>query len=185
MLALWMAWTFFRLRLRAFEGKASNTGGSFFRDDLQALDDSGHHFVFQAGVEAFGILANDDEGHVRIASRNVRQILDGAEVGVQVELLTQLDIDAGESTPTGVVTGPFNATRVRSMDSVSDGERARYTGGVAVDRLRVQVPIHRSSSLTSSHNADLRRLCSTCSFSSFLLIRHQRKAHRLRCRKCS
>ena len=120
MLALWMAWIFLRLVLaRILEGKLCDARGRLLGDDLQALDHARHHFVFQAGVQAFGILAHDDEIDIRIARGNVRQIPDGPEVRVQLELLAQRDIDAGNPPPTGVVTGPFSPTRVRSIDSVS------------------------------------------------------------------
>ena len=62
MLALWMAWIFLRLTLaRVLEGKARDAGGSFLGDDLQALDHAGHDFMLDAGVQALGVLANDDE----------------------------------------------------------------------------------------------------------------------------
>ena len=43
-----------------------------------------------------------------ISSRYMWQIADGAEVRVQLEPLAQCHIDAGESSTTGVVTGPLS-----------------------------------------------------------------------------
>jgi len=47
------------------------------------------------------------------------QILDGAEVGEEIEPLAQGDVDALETAADGVVTGPFRATWLRSIDSQS------------------------------------------------------------------
>src|SRR5438552_1194937 len=53
--------------------------------------------MLQSRVEAHGVLAHDDEINVRIASGDMGQIAHGAEVGIKLELLTELDVNAGES----------------------------------------------------------------------------------------
>ena len=52
---------------RIFEGKARNASGSFFGDDLQTLHHAGNDFVLDAGVQALGIFAHDDQIDVGIA----------------------------------------------------------------------------------------------------------------------
>ena len=53
--------------------------------------------MLDAGVQAFGVLADDDQVNIGIAGGDSRQIADRPEVGEQLELLAQRDIDAGES----------------------------------------------------------------------------------------
>ena len=53
--------------------------------------------MFQADVKALGVLADDDQVHAGVARFDARQILDGPEVGEEVELLAQGDIDAREA----------------------------------------------------------------------------------------
>src|SRR5258708_24971785 len=79
------------------EGKFGDAGGSLFRDDLQAFHNAWDDLVLKAGIEAFGILANDDEIDVRVAGGNVRQITDRAEVRVELEFLAQGNVDAGKA----------------------------------------------------------------------------------------
>src|SRR5580698_2842859 len=69
------------------ESKTRNACRSFLGNDFQALDHTGDNFVFEAGVKALGIFANDDKVHVGIACRDVRQIANGTEVGVELKLL--------------------------------------------------------------------------------------------------
>src|SRR5215831_3659747 len=80
-----------------FESKLSNAGRSLFRHDLEALDDAGDHLVLQTGIESLGVFANDDQVDIRIARGNVRQIANRTEVGVELELLSQGDVDAGKA----------------------------------------------------------------------------------------
>src|SRR5271157_2805826 len=82
---------------RIFEGKLRNARGRLLGDDLQALDHAGNDLVLDAGVQPFGVLANDDEVHAGIARGYSREIADRPEVGEKLELLAQRDIDAGES----------------------------------------------------------------------------------------
>ena len=86
---------------RVLEGEAGDARGGFLGDDLQALHHAGHDFVLDAGVQALGVLADDDQVHVGVARRDVRKIADGAEVGVQLEALAQGDVDAGKAAADG------------------------------------------------------------------------------------
>ena len=62
MLALWMAWIFLRpCLLGVVEGEFGDAGGAFFGDDFERLRDAGDDHDFEAGVEVFGVFADDDE----------------------------------------------------------------------------------------------------------------------------
>ena len=79
------------------KGEFGNPRGSFFRNDLQAFDHSGHDLMFQTGVKTFCVLAHDDQVHVGIASGDMRQIPDRPEIRVQVKLFAQRYVDAGKA----------------------------------------------------------------------------------------
>src|SRR5207302_4229329 len=81
---------------RILERELGDAGGSLFRDDFQALDYAWNHFMLDAGIQTFGILAHDDQVDIGIACRNVRQIPDRAKVGVELEHFAEFDVDAGE-----------------------------------------------------------------------------------------
>ena len=55
-------------------------------DDLQAFDYIGHYFVFDAGVEVFGVFAEDDQIDRQIGKARLQagQHAHGAEVYVQI-----------------------------------------------------------------------------------------------------
>jgi len=55
---------------------------AFLSNDLQALDDPGHHLMFQARVKTLRVLTHDDQVYIGIARRNMRQITDWPEVGI-------------------------------------------------------------------------------------------------------
>src|SRR6202167_4745188 len=86
---------------RIFKGETRDTSGRLFGDDLDALDDSGDNFVFDARVKSLGVLAHDDQIDARIARGNVRKIADRAEIGEEFEALAQFNVDAGESATDG------------------------------------------------------------------------------------
>ena len=81
-----------------FEGETRDAGGGLFRDDLQALDHARHDFMLDPGIQALGVFPDDDEVHAGIAGRNVRQVVNGTKVGVELELLAQGHVDAGEAS---------------------------------------------------------------------------------------
>ena len=53
--------------------------------------------MLQTRIKAFGVLPNDDQIDVRIARRNMRQIAHRPEVGIKIELLSKLYVDAGKA----------------------------------------------------------------------------------------
>ena len=100
---------------RVVEGEAGDAGTSLFGDDLQTFDDARHYFVLDAGVEAFGIFANDDEVHIRITGRNVGKVADGTEVRVELETLPQFHVDTREPASDGSRDRAFQAD-TRALD---------------------------------------------------------------------
>ena len=68
---------------------------------LMALDHAGDHFVLQAHVLALGVFAHDNQVHARPMRFQPGQILDGPEVGKQLELLAQGNVDALEAAADG------------------------------------------------------------------------------------
>src|SRR6185369_9530786 len=81
--------------------------GSLGGNDLQRLHDSWHYFVLNAGVEAFGVLAHDNQIDIGIARRHVGQIPDGPEIRIELELFTQRDVDAGKAAADWRGDGPL------------------------------------------------------------------------------
>src|SRR5208282_765784 len=83
------------------EGETRDAGGGLLGDDLQALDHSGDDFVFDAGVESFGVFADDDQVHARVSRGNMRKVANWAEVSEQFETLTEFDVNAGKAAADG------------------------------------------------------------------------------------
>src|SRR5580765_11886 len=79
---------------RVIEGEARDASRSFFGDDLQTLHHPRNHFVFDPRVESLSIFAHDDQIDVRVASGNMRKILNRSKVGKQFKSLAQLNVDA-------------------------------------------------------------------------------------------
>ena len=118
MLALWMAWIFLRWCLRAYvKGETRDAGRGLFGDDLQALDYARHDLVLEAGVKALRVFANDDEVDAGIPGRNMGQVLDRTEVGVELELLAQGNVDTGEAAADRRGHWPFQSDP-RAFDGV-------------------------------------------------------------------
>ena len=66
--------------LRLLEGELGNPRRRLLRDDLQALDDARHHLVLEAGVEVFGVLADDHDVDPREAARHARKVDDRTQI---------------------------------------------------------------------------------------------------------
>ena len=115
---------------RMLEGETRDAGGSLFGDDLDALDHSGNHFVFDAGVKSFRIFANDDQIDSRIARGNMRQVADRPEVGEEFEALAQFDVDAGEAAADG------RSHRTLQSDAGALDRFAEFFGNVFVVLLK-------------------------------------------------
>ncbi len=70
---------------RIVEGELRDAIGLCRRDDLETLDDAGDRFVLEAGVFAFGLLANDDEVHVGVLGLDAGDGGDFDDAGVEVK----------------------------------------------------------------------------------------------------
>ena len=84
-----------------FEREPGDPRGRFLGDDLEGLDDPGDHDVLEAGVEVFGILPDDDEVDAGKTGRNAGEIGNGPEIRVQLEILTETDVDRLEASADG------------------------------------------------------------------------------------
>ena len=79
------------------EGEAGDARRGLLGDDLQAFDDAGHDFVLEAGVEIFGIFADDDDVYAIEVGFYAGQVFDRAQIGVEVETFAQCHVDAGRA----------------------------------------------------------------------------------------
>ena len=86
---------------RVLEGELRHPERGLGGDDLETLDDARHDGVLEAGVEIFGVLAHHDEVDALEPARNARQRARRTEVGVELELLAELDVDRLEALPHG------------------------------------------------------------------------------------
>jgi hypothetical protein len=62
-------------------------------DDLQRLDDTLNGLVLETGVLSFGVLTNDAEVDILVASLVTGDVLDQRDGGVDVQLLTEGDVE--------------------------------------------------------------------------------------------
>jgi hypothetical protein len=62
-------------------------------DDLQRLDDTLNGLVLETGVLSFGVLTNDAEVDILVASLITGDVLDQRDGGVDVQLLTEGDVE--------------------------------------------------------------------------------------------
>src|SRR5512132_1498044 len=85
------------LTSRIIKSKPRNSRRSFFRNDLQTLNNSWNHHVFESGIQTFGVLADDHEVEFRIAAGNVWQRANRTQVGIQVERFSEAYVDGGEA----------------------------------------------------------------------------------------
>ena len=78
------------------ERELRDARGGFERDDLKALDDTGHHFVLESRIQILGILADDDEVHAVVARGDRRNVPNRPQVGEELQRLAQADVHARE-----------------------------------------------------------------------------------------
>ena len=57
--------------------------------------------MLDAGIQALGIFPDDDEIDAGIAGRNMGKVLNRTEVGVELELLAQGNVDTGKASADG------------------------------------------------------------------------------------
>ena len=74
---------------------ASQRNGDIRRDE----DLAASLLHIPVGIEAFGILPDDDQIHVLVRRFHPRQCDDGADAGEQFEPLTEADVDRPEPLP--------------------------------------------------------------------------------------
>ena len=86
---------------RVLECEFGDARGAFFGDDLDAFDHAGNDFVLQADVLALGVFAHDDQVHAGPMRFQAGKILDGPEVGEEIEFFAQGDVDALEAAADG------------------------------------------------------------------------------------
>ena len=55
--------------------------------------------MLNAGIFAFGIFPHDDQVYAWITRRDTRQVENGPEIGKQLKLFSQGNVDAGKSFP--------------------------------------------------------------------------------------
>ncbi len=141
-----------------FESRAGNAHRRRFRDYFQALDDIGHDFVLDAGVEIFGVLAEDDEVDRQVLKARLQagQHLDRAEIYVEIEPLAQGDIHARVAFRDGCCDGALE-TDARPFERREDGFgqhlagfQFRFLAGVNA------LPLHRNA---GSFNGANRCIC--------------------------
>ena len=87
--------------LGIFEGEMRDLRGGFFSDDFEAFDNAGDDFVFEAGVEIFGVFADEHDVDVLETGFDAGKILDRANVGVEIEGFAQAVVDAGGAAGDG------------------------------------------------------------------------------------
>ncbi len=122
------------IALRVLKGELGNAGGGFFGDDFEAFDDAGNDFVFEAGVEVFGIFADDDDIDAIEAGFDAGKIFDGAKIGVEVEGFAQGDVDAGSAPGDSGGHGAFESDFIFAdgFDGGSVEDRAFGGGGIGI-----------------------------------------------------
>src|ERR1051325_4419170 len=92
---------------RIFEGEFSDAARGVIRDYLEAFDDAGHDLMFEAGIEVFGILADDYQINILITSLDALERFDWPEVRVQVKRLAQSHVRARKAFADGRHHRPF------------------------------------------------------------------------------
>ena len=75
--------------------------------------------MLDAGVQTFGVLANDDQIDAGVARGTAGRLRIGRKLANSSNCLRSATLMLEKPPPIGVVTGPFRPMWVRSMDSVS------------------------------------------------------------------
>ena len=83
-------------KLKGELGNALRLGAG---DDLEGLNDAGHALVLETAVLALGVLADDAEVNVVVASLEAGDVLDEGNGGIDVELLAEGDVEALVARP--------------------------------------------------------------------------------------
>lgn len=85
------------------EGEAEGELGNALRlgagDDLERLDDAGHALVLETTVFTLGVLTDNAEIDILVAGLEAGDVLDQGDGGVDVELLTEGDVERRVTRP--------------------------------------------------------------------------------------
>src|SRR5262245_45701744 len=81
------------------EGELRDPRRSFFRDNLQALNDPWDDNVLDPGVQILRVLPDHDEVHLRVTALDARQALHRSDIRVEVQGLAQLDVGTAKTLP--------------------------------------------------------------------------------------
>src|SRR5262249_54939729 len=84
---------------RVFECEPCDATRCAVGDDLQTLDYTGDHFVLEAGVEIFGVFADDDQIDVLVTAGDALHGLDGTQIRVEIKRFSQPHVRADEARP--------------------------------------------------------------------------------------
>jgi hypothetical protein len=116
---------------------------------LELLAVVGAVLELDAGVDVFGVLAEDDHvGLFGVLDRagDALEVAHGAQAGVEVEDLPQGDVERADAAAGGVVSGPLMPTRYsRSASSVASGSQSP----VASNAFSPAAPPSRRSALAA------------------------------------
>jgi hypothetical protein len=88
-------------------------------DDLQGLDDTLNGLVLKTGVFSLGVLTNDAEIDILVASLVTGNVLDQRDRGVDVQLLTKGDV---EGLVTRTLDGSVENTLQTELVALERGE---------------------------------------------------------------
>src|SRR5260370_1425172 len=69
----------------------------FCRNDLERFDYARHNFVCNAGILAFGVLADNHQINAGISGGQGRKIANWTNICVELKLLAKRNVDAGEA----------------------------------------------------------------------------------------
>ena len=121
---------------RILERELCDARAGLLRHDFQAFHYARHDFMFQAGIEAFRVLAHDDEVNIGISGRYVRQIANWTKIGVKLESLPECNVDARESATHGGRDRPLQCDvgPLDGLDQILGDIFARFFKGLRTDR---------------------------------------------------
>ena len=106
--------------LRVLKGEAGDASGSAFGDDFEAFHDAGNDLMLEAGVEIFGIFADDDHIHIFEARFETGQIAHRTKISVEVERFAECDVDTGRPAGDGCGHGAFEGNAI-AADRIDGG----------------------------------------------------------------
>lgn len=106
------------------QGEAEGELGDALRlgagDDLQGLDDTGNGLVLETGVLTLGVLTDDAKVDVLVAGVVTGDVLDQGDGGVNVQLLTESDV---EGLVAGALDGSVKDTLQTELVALEGSER--------------------------------------------------------------